>query len=88
MRRKTSCKLGVLFLGFLLFVSLSGCFITPGMDTDTPYEYDNDVVKRYPPGQKEKQVEKKYQEKDVHPDRYLNKDNDKNIYNKEDNNRE
>jgi hypothetical protein len=28
--------------------------VTLEMDTDRPYEYDNDVVKRYPPGQEKK----------------------------------
>jgi hypothetical protein len=63
-------------------------FITLDMATDKPYTYDNEVLKRYPPGEKKNRDKEKYQEKDVHPDRYLNKDNDKNIYNKEDNNRE
>jgi hypothetical protein len=29
-------------------------FVTLDMDTDKPYEYHNDVVKRYPPGQEKK----------------------------------
>jgi hypothetical protein len=29
-------------------------FVTLDMDTDKPYQYHNDVVKRYPPGQKKK----------------------------------
>ena len=29
-------------------------FVTLDMDTDKPYEYHNDVIKRYPPGQEKK----------------------------------
>jgi hypothetical protein len=29
-------------------------FVTLDMDTDRPYEYHNDVVKKYPPGQQKK----------------------------------
>ncbi len=31
-----------------------GSYVTLEMDTDKPYEYDKDVVKRYPPGQSKK----------------------------------
>ena len=34
-------------------------FVTLEMDTDRPYEYDDDVVKRYPPGQVKKENKKK-----------------------------
>jgi hypothetical protein len=34
-------------------------YITLEMDTDRPYEYHNDVVKRYPPGQLKKEENKK-----------------------------
>jgi hypothetical protein len=37
-------------------------FVTLDMDTDKPYKYDNEVVKRYPPGQAKKKD--KEQDKD------------------------
>jgi len=30
-------------------------YVTLDMDTDRPYEYHNDVIKKYPPGQQKKQ---------------------------------
>jgi len=43
-----------------------GYYVTLEMDTDKPYEYDKDVVKRYPPGQaknKDKGSDKKKDKK-------------------------
>ena len=37
-----------------------GDYVTLEMDTDRPYEYDNDVVRRYPPGQLKKQEKHKW----------------------------
>lgn len=34
-------------------------FVTLEMDTDRPYEYDDEVVKKYPPGQLKKNDKKK-----------------------------
>jgi hypothetical protein len=34
-------------------------YVTLEMDTDRPYEYHNEVVKRYPPGQMKKGETKK-----------------------------
>lgn len=34
-------------------------FVSLDMDTDRPYEYDDEVVKRYPPGQLKKEDKKK-----------------------------
>jgi len=34
-------------------------YVTLGMDTDKPYEFDDEVVKRYPPGQLKKNKSKK-----------------------------
>ena len=34
-------------------------FVSLEMDTDRPYEYDDEVVKRYPPGQLKKEDKKK-----------------------------
>jgi hypothetical protein len=48
-------------------------FVTLDMDTDKPYEYHNDVVKRYPSGKERTQDQ--YSDQD--------KDNDEDIYNKE-----
>lgn len=36
-----------------------GNYVTLEMDTDKPYEYHAEVVKRYPPGQQKKQNKKK-----------------------------
>jgi hypothetical protein len=37
-------------------------FVTIDMDSDRPYEYHNDVVKRYPPGQQKKSSKSQNQE--------------------------
>jgi hypothetical protein len=57
-------------------------FVTLDMHTDKPYEYHNDVVKRYPPGQQRKKDQYRDQ------DRYQDKDEDEDIYNEEENNKE
>jgi hypothetical protein len=46
-------------------------FVTLDMDTDKPYEYHNDVVKRYPPGQQRKK------EQDTKKNKYQNTDRSK-----------
>jgi len=38
-------------------------FVTLEMDTDRPYEYHNEVVKRYPPGELKKEDKKKGKDK-------------------------
>ena len=38
-------------------------YVTLEMDTDKPYEYNHDVVKRYPPGQLKKKHKKKGKDK-------------------------
>ena len=38
-------------------------FVTVEMDTDRPYEYDEEVVKRYPPGQQKNKEKKKGRDK-------------------------
>lgn len=38
-------------------------YVTLEMDTDKPYEYNHDVVKRYPPGQLKKKHKKKGNDK-------------------------
>ena len=38
-------------------------YVTLEMDTDKPYEYNHDVVKKYPPGQLKKKHKKKGKDK-------------------------
>ena len=38
---------------------VQGKHVTLEMDSDKPYEYDREVVKRYPPGQLKKKHKKK-----------------------------
>ncbi len=37
-----------------------GDYVSVELDTDKPYTYHSDHVKRYPPGQKKKKNKKKY----------------------------
>jgi hypothetical protein len=52
-------------------------FVTLDMHTDKPYEYHNDVVKRYPSGKE--RIQDQYSDQD----KYQDEDNDDDIYNKE-----
>jgi hypothetical protein len=52
-------------------------FVTLDMDTDKPYQYHNDVVKRYPPGQKKKDQEIN-RNKSQNTDRSKSQDKDQN----------
>ncbi|MFC1533201.1 hypothetical protein ACFL7M_07550 [Thermodesulfobacteriota bacterium] len=38
-------------------------YVTLEMDTDKPYKYDHEVIKRYPPGQLKKKNKKKVKDK-------------------------
>jgi hypothetical protein len=49
-------------------------FVTLDMDTDKPYEYHNDVIKRYPPGQEKKKAQDIDRNKS--PDKGQNKSQD------------
>jgi hypothetical protein len=40
-----------------------GDYVTLEMDTDKPYEWDQDVIKKYPPGQMKKKHKKKKKNK-------------------------
>jgi hypothetical protein len=55
-------------------------FVKLDMDTDKPYEYHNDVVRKYPPGQEKKKDQDMDNNKDEYqtPDKYQVKKEDNN----------